>query len=556
METKVFTIRDGDQVVSGSKVFFEFVWRTCISLEWTLRDDNETNTSGGWYGDSCMDDSIKIHDDLILSVGWGDGFAVRRMLDNGTFENIYYDQYPANGDAYYSSITLDKVNKKAYVGNNRYDNLTVYDYSECIGGDDSVVDEGQITESGENLPTDEVGDSYCNGLQVVGDYLYLVPDDKSTTTMFRWKISTEATDNLTVTGLRNSGRYGKVIYDEDNNRLYVMWRENGEIWMVINPENASDAGVDPAKCYNIRVNSLGMGDDIRRGGMIQDKDNSNHFWVMGYYGRSAKIDITPILAETDDDPILLDSHPYHRTTTLNRPPYWMGGYQSLIEHPTYKSDMLLIGPDRDYWMAFGWLDKTNFLPVGRIKFTSGYYDDSTSTVYPWSNEDYLRFSYAGTPVLAESSGGNKYWIHSGYSWDGYKFRSWSEDTFPNGLCLETSGEIIFGTFSLDSNSNIGYIRLSNLANQLYIPDPSANMFYCYVSNDNGSTWELYDDENEENHMFSSTGYQARVKFEFEGTGYSAPHITGNSHINVAIMNEESSNMSSYKGVSSFNLRGR
>ena len=82
---KTFTIRDNTHVVSGSKVYFDFLRKNMISTVFTLRDDNETNTASGWYGDACMcEDSIRVHDDIILSVGWGDGFAVRRILDNGS----------------------------------------------------------------------------------------------------------------------------------------------------------------------------------------------------------------------------------------------------------------------------------------------------------------------------------------------------------------------------------------------------------------------------------------------------------------------------------------
>jgi hypothetical protein len=47
-----------------------------------------------------------------------------------------------------------------------------------------------------------------------------------------------------------------------------------------------------------------------------------------------------------------------------------------------------------------------------------------------------------------------------------------------------------------------------------------------VSNDNGVTWELYDWTSEAVHIFSSTGYQVRVKISLTGTGISSSYIIG------------------------------
>jgi len=525
-------------VVSGEKVYFHFAWKNMISLVWSLRDDNETHVSGTWYGDSCMNpDAIRIHDDIILSVGWGDGFAVRRILDNGTFENIYYDNTPIGSTTNYNSLAIDKTNKKAYVGYYGADGAARYDYSECLGGDDSVVDEGVLTESSDDLPADRAGYAYHNGFEVVGDYLYQ-GDYSSVTNVKRWKISTETSETLTVNGYRNSAYRGRPFYDDIHNRLFIAWYENGEMWMVINPENASDDPTNPAKCYNLRFEEIGMGNDARTAMAIVDRYNPNHLYIAGYNGRFAKIDITPIVEETNPDPILLDSDPYKRTTSNYGPPFWMWGWSQMYvrEHETIPNNRLMIIHGlADYYAEQGWFDYENWKPVGAPNiYSPSFYQDSTTSAVTWANEDILRMSYFPSPLLATSSGGNKYWIQSGYGWDGYKFRSWDYDDFPNGLCLETKGEIIFGTYSLDNNENVGEVVLSDIADQVYIPSGGCKLV-CQVSNDNGVSWEKYDYMGEKNHIFKSTGYQIKVKFIFYGNIYNAPHINSSHYINVTLV---------------------
>jgi hypothetical protein len=212
----------------------------------------------------------------------------------------------------------------------------------------------------------------------------------------------------------------------------------------------------------------------------------------------------------------------------------MSGYNAIVANQIHKSDMIIICPDREFYMSWGWLDSVNFIPVGIIRYGSGFYADSYSTAYAWSDTDYLMFSYGGAPVLVESAGGNKYWVFSGYGWDGDKFRSWSYDTFPNGLCLNETGEIIFGTYSLDNNENVGSIILSDIADQVYIPSGGCKLV-CLVSNNNGDTWEKYDYNSEIEYIFQSTGNNVKVKFVIYGKIYNAPHINSNHYINVTLI---------------------
>ena len=46
-------------------------------------------------GDRCIGftNSYEIDGDLMFTVGWGDGFAVRRLNDDGTMTKLFHDTY-------------------------------------------------------------------------------------------------------------------------------------------------------------------------------------------------------------------------------------------------------------------------------------------------------------------------------------------------------------------------------------------------------------------------------------------------------------------------------
>ena len=507
-ENKIITLKEDSQVHSSSNTWWEYVRVYRMSLEWVINDTNEVHTTINQGGDGSMSvGSVQADGDIILSVGWGDGFAVKRLGNTGSVIQLYHDNTPMDGYAYYNNLAIDKVNHKAYVSNYVYDGIMVYDYSDCYGGSDNVLKDGEI-----NPTPDEVGYAYMNGLNLVGDYLYLVADEFSTSTCRRYNTNTTTQDDLSVINFISNGQYGESWYDEDNNRVYIMWRTNGGMWVIINPDKSSTDPIAPAKCYNINLSSLGASDDIYTPTIAPDKDNGNHLWVCGYHGRYFKIDITDILNESSNVPLLLDRHDFFYNKINQYSPMALTGYNSGRPHPTYKSDLILIKPDRDCNMNFGWLDTENMLPV--VNTFRWKYEGDGGSAYRYDSSDNIYYSYAGFPILAESSNGIKYWLTSGYGADGYKTRVYSEDT--NGLTLKDEGYITFGNFQLDNTDNIKSIQINYLKNNVYTPTDCR--FDVLVSNNSGSTWDTYNWRSEYKHEFNSTGNSVQVKFLFTGNG--------------------------------------
>lgn len=537
------------QVISHTNTWWEYMFRFALGLHFVMDDANEVNTAGGWYGDACISEgSFRIHNDLILSVGWGDGFAIRRVNNDGTFTNIYYDNSPANSYHNYQSLAIDKTRKIAYVGNHVYNNLTLYDYSQCIGGDDTVTKLGQKTKANDGLPADEVGYDYFNGLEVIGDYLYMTSDDFYTNQVLRWNVTTETAENINVINLRNTGEHGGVWYDSINNRLYIWWQYNGEYWVVLNPDKSTTDATNPAKAYNLRVRDLIGTDDMYSGGVIIDSNNPNHIWINANYGRLTKIDITNVLNETATVPTLLYVNDIVKYTSGYKGCHLNGKHQ-LVMHPLY-SDMGIVTPDRGWWRNFGWLDQEHGLAVGPSTPGWGHYDGVNKHRYTMVSNSNLVFDYGGIPKLITTTDGSQYLVHGGYGGDGYKFRSWTIDKFK----LYNSGNIVFGNYAFDDNTEIRAVQLQDIANHVYVLTDTSILFE--VSNNNGSTWEVYDWQNEEMHHFNSTGNSVRLKITLTGTDKKSSHImTQHEFPKVHIYGGEFYNHISPNISQSFKIRG-
>ena len=273
-------------IVSSSKMFMStYGGRTIFSTQWKARDNNAIWSSPSSYQEGSAvisKDGMRVDDNLILTVGWNGGvsggFAVRRIETNGSLTLLYHDDKPANSYGYYTSIALDTVHGVAYVGNQVYDNITEYDYSAFQNNGSGPVTKGRnLTEAANDLPSDEVGRSYNNGIEVVGDFLYFVSDDKVESEAYRWHIPTETKMNISVINKRNDGRYGTLNYFPDSNRLYISFYDNGETWVIANPDKFAEnqdaswvlptshndpAGVwtNPEKVYNGDTSDYGYVD--------------------------------------------------------------------------------------------------------------------------------------------------------------------------------------------------------------------------------------------------------------------------------------------------------
>ena len=128
----------------------------------------------------------------------------------------------------------------------------------------------------------------------------------------------------------------------------------------------------------------------------------------------------------------------------------------------------------------------------------------------------INMNYGVNSVLMSSANGTKYWIRMGYGADGHAFRVWSEATKPMELAGDGDWEVVFGTFTLPNSAGVDMVFVGGLHNFVI---PSSCSLNVSVSNNNGSSFESYDKDSNEAHVFSSTGTQLRVK------------LTGNGHPN-------------------------
>ena len=115
-----------------------------------------TSSSGGQYdgGDRVIGfpNGYEIDGDLLFTVGWGDGFAVRRLNNDGSMTRIFHDSnflYRDTGSTYnhLQSVAIDTTNKLGVVMTYNVDGYTTFDYSGCVNGGSTFVKDSRPTHS-------------------------------------------------------------------------------------------------------------------------------------------------------------------------------------------------------------------------------------------------------------------------------------------------------------------------------------------------------------------------------------------------------------------------
>jgi len=507
-EIKIHNVVYGD-AISGSKVKFEQGYaRSQIAPLFQGRDNNPFKVSTASYADSIMHFAAQMDGDLLLSAGWGDGFAVRRLENDGTLTMLYYDATPYSGYANYHSIALNRARGKVWVNNYVYDGVQEYDYSGVQNQGDGSVVKGSLHTS--VLTNDENGYPYWNGIYCAGDYLYQYPDDIYADTCFRTNMETLVKDDLTVINKRNNGRYGIIMtYDEENDRLYLCpGYYYGELWVVVNASKSSEDPTNPAKCYCVRTNDVGLSFSTygRNPACVISKDNPNHIFFGGHH-RHGWIDITDCIdgdPPTSAIPSKVPGKPQDASPYTYGHPYNLSGYiTASAEHPVHKSDYIRMYADRGYGETGGWYDQENNRPV-MMPQRVGYY-----------SEDPLYYDYGGRFLHGISANGTHYSIACLYGHDDGVFHVYEGD---DAELLEPNAEIVLGTYTLDSGNDIGSAEL--IGWDVY--SSSGTSISIYLSNNGGSTWESAAFSGL--HSFSSTGSQVQIKIVMTGTATKASYI--------------------------------
>jgi len=485
----------------------------------------------------------EIDGDLLFTVGWGDGFAVRRLNNDGTLTKIYQDNYFLYRDTgstynHMNSVAIDKTNKLGVVMSYNVYGYTTFDYSGCVNGGTTFVKDARPSHSNpqyfigsqdtSNGYIRRCGMPYSSGLVAAGEWFYAGDYDATHyRRVMRRNLNTgteEIIGNSSGTGDlysgsatidRNGYRYN-LQYDEVNDRVFYFPYYNGNFIMVV---DASTASPELVWCD---IADAGHGDDAYDHGLfIPDPTNSpNRMWIGGS-NRVLDIDITncftgsaPTIHNVSYTSNYYAFNPYVRVGTK---------YQKTTGVPRDKltgyPNFIPLSQDRGWIELGGWIDTDNNICAG-FNHSSTITEDTSNGRGRSYNCDY------GCPtVLMESANGTQYWIKMGYGGsDGHTFCIWDEDVNPSQLM--GNWEIVFGTYTLAANANIDQVFISDLDN---FKIPSSTSLSAYVSNDNGSTWESYDKDSSVAHSFSSTGTQLRVKLSASGQPDKSPYYMGFGH---------------------------
>jgi len=503
----------------------------------TKRGMSNTTVSSG-SGDYDGGDAVigfgngyEIDGDLLFTVGWGDGFAVRRLNDDGTMTRLFYDANFLWRDTtstynHLQSVAIDKTNKLGVAMTYNVEGYTTFDYSGCVNGGSTFIKDPRPTHSNPDVfigsqdlaggYVDRVGGGYFSGLCAAGEWIYATDHDahhykkvmrRNLKTGVEERLATNDT-NVMYPGSApedRSGYRGKCFYDEVNDRVLDSRFYNANFILVV------DASTANPKTVWCDMGDAGQGDDgYEHGWFIPDPVNApNVFWT-GCNSRFTLMDITPCFS--GNTATILDIRYVEAQTPGNNfAVEFKAGtkYQSAIGgQPTDKMpgypNFMPTASDRGKAMNPGWVDFDNDRIVCLYR-----YNDTTEDQTSLGRGRSYRSDYGNNVVRMYSSNGTPWWIQTGYGADGHGFRIWS-DTYRNELIENWSIE--YGEYSLDNSASVDFV-FWNRTNYFI---PSGCSLSYFVSNDNGTTWETYKGTETGEHNFTSVGNTLRIKITASG----------------------------------------
>ncbi len=497
------------------------------------------NSSSGDYdgGDRVIGfpNGYEVDGDLLFTAGWGDGFACRRLNNDGTLTKIFQETqflYRDTGSTYnhMQSVAIDTINKIGVQMTYNVDGYTTFDYSGCMNGGTTFVKDPRpthtnpqrfINEGDMNLSS--AGLYYTSGLVCAGEWFYLGEYDARHYQKYpRRNLKTGVEQILTwenygKPGTANDDRNGyrhTVFYDEVFDRVFYCSYYNANFMMI------EDASTENPKLVWCDVGDTGVGDDSYEMGLhIPDMSKPNEFWV-GCNTKIIKVDVTP--CQTGSPPTILknisvNSNDNVMTESLFRMGY---KYQKTSGTPMNKDpefpEYLVTHPDRGWNRNRGWVDQENDkTPL------FGRHNNITEDTTTNGRGRSIRMDYGCPMVLMSSANGTKYWVNMGYSYDGHRFMTYREDQKPQQLI--GNWEVVFGDYTLANDANIDLIHLAN-AGEFYVPSNCSLSFF--VSNNDGASYEAYDRDSDTAHVFSSTGNKVKIKITALGHGNKSPYYLG------------------------------
>ncbi len=539
---------------------------------------NTTVSSGsGDYdgGDRVIghNNGYEIDGDLLFTVGWGDGFAVRRLNNDGTMTRLFYDSQFLWRDTsstynHLQSVAIDKTNKIGVVMTYNVEGYTTFDYSGCTNGGTTFVKDPRPTHSNPDFfigsqdtgggYVNRVGGGYYSGLAAAGEWIYAGDHDAHHyKKVMRKNINTGVEERLSTTDTNvmypgsaaedRNGYRGKCYYDEINDRIMYGRFYNANFILVL------DASTSNPKTVWCDMDDAGQGNDgYEHGWFIPDPVNEPNVFYIGTNSRFSKVDITPCLS--GNTATVLKQVFVNGTVAGNNYSVEMRAgtkYQSATNgEPTDKMpghpNFMPTSSDRGRAMIPGWIDQDNDVVVALYR-----YNNTTEDTTSLGRGRSYRSDYGNNLVRMYSANGTPWWIQTGYGYDGHGFKIWS-DTYRNELIENWT--VQYGTYSLDNSADIDFVYW----NQEGYYTPSNCSLSFFVSNNNGSTWESYTGSNTTEHNFTSTGNQLLCKIQGSGTVSKNAYKMSNTKDSITFGTKYAAEMdaSIHSKMTRFKLKGK
>jgi hypothetical protein len=494
-----------------------------------------TNSASGQYdgGDRVIGfGQYGVDGDLLITAGWGDGVAIRRLNNDGSMTKLWHSNYPLFRDttstySQVNSMAIHKGSSQIHISTHNVNGYSMIDYSDIKDSSTSTNNVVNTRPSSQyvfsnGVNVDRTGIAYGCGAVTAGDWLYI--NDYSATHYKKyprrhWTNDTEelidgtsssylySDANGSSGAVDRNGSRGHIFYDEVNDRVYYQMFYNSNFTVIT---SASTANPKVVWCD---MGDSGVGDDGYEAGLfIVDPVNYPNKVRIGGSSRFCEVDYTPCFS--GGDPTIL------KTVFVENVDYGilaacqskMGTLRQGItdeycdKMPGYP-EFTPIYSDRGRLTQGGWIDWENLRAVAMVRH-DGYIEDTTSN----GRGRTYRNDYGGMFFRMSSANGTKWWIQTGYGHDGHSFKIWS-DSIGQGLVGNWQCE--FGTFTSENSEEITFCFLN--IKEHYTPS-SLNYF---ASNNNGSTWESITPG--QTHMFSGTGTQLKIKYVATGRPDKAPY---------------------------------
>lgn len=501
-----------------------------------------------------------IDGDILITVGWGDGCAVRRLNNDGSMTKLYHDNNALWRDTtstynHLQSVAMAKgVNKAVIMSYNVY-GYSIIDYRGAVDGttnSGNVIREDRPTHTNPTDFVDEAGNrsngylrrtgnSYYGGLCAAGEWVYGASHDaihykryprRNLATGVHEMLEGAGTNSDKYTGSADNDRNGYrayLNYDEVNDRMYYWEYEgNGSFTVILDASTSSPktlwcdledsiSGTNPTK-YAVN------GYSREQGMLCPDPTTAPNVIICGGYDYILKVDYSACF--TGGAPIVLNLNylrNYDNGIDLNNLSRLGCKYQKTSGNPMdrmpgYPNHVPLSG-DRGYGKVDSGFHDISSFKTYSVKSMSSYVEDQASQFGGAARGRSWQSDYGVNMVRMASANGTEYWIRMGYGGDGHGFRVYPATTNPTEFIGDW--EIEYGTFTLTNSANVDMVFIGGLSDFVI---PSNCSLTTYVSNNNGSSWETYDKETDEAHVFSSTGTQLRVKLIATGHPDKAPFL--------------------------------